>query len=361
MALVGPNIEDLLPYQAGKPIEELQRELGIQDPVKLASNENALGPSPAAMAVLRDAAGNLHRYPDPAGRRLKERVARLHGVAPAQIVLGSGSNELIELVVRTFVSGDEEGLVSQGTFVAYERAFQAHNVRYQTVPLAGVQQDLAAIARAAGPRTKVLFLANPNNPTGVAIGHDEVGRFLDALPPQVVVVMDEAYAEFARPEVFGSALALADRHPQMLVLRTFSKIHGLAGLRVGYGIGPEEIVQYLDRVRMPFNASGAAQAAALAAIDDDDHVARSRALVRDEEPRVRRALVALGLDVAPSEANFLFIDVRRDGEETFRALLQRGVIVRPMRPYGFPTHLRVTIGTVRENDRFIAALREVLA
>jgi histidinol-phosphate aminotransferase len=361
MALVGPNIEDLVSYQAGKPIEDLQRELGILDPVKLASNENALGPSPAALAVLRESASHLHRYPDPAGRRLKERVARLHGVTTAQIVLGSGSNELIELAVRTFVSGTEEGLVSKGTFVAYERAFQSQNVPYQTVPMAGTAQDLAALAAAAGPRTKIIFLANPNNPTGGAATREQVATFLSAIPRHVVVVLDEAYAEYARAEAFGSALALTQHHPQLLVLRTFSKIHGLAGLRVGYGVGPAPMIEYLDRVRMPFNASSAAQAAALAALDDEDHVARSRALVRDEEPRLRRALTELGLDVAPSEANFLFIDVRRDGEATFQALLQRGVIVRPMRPYGFPTHLRVTIGTARENDRFLAALREVLA
>lgn len=361
MSLVGRNIEDLVPYFAGKPIEDVQRELGIAEVIKLASNENPLGPSTAAIEVLRDAASHLHRYPDPAGRRLKERVARHVGVSPAQVVLGSGSHELIELSVRTFVGVDEEGLVSQGTFVAYERAFQAQNVRYVTVPLRGLQQDLDALADAAGPRTKLVFLANPNNPTGVALPPDDVARFLGRLPRHVVVVVDEAYAEYARTSAFGSALAHPDAHPQVVVLRTFSKIHGLAGLRVGYGIGPVALVQYLDRVRMPFNASAAAQAAACAALDDEEHVAKSRALVQDEEPRLRSALEELGLAVAPSEANFLFVDVHRDGEETFQALLRRGVIVRPMRPYGFPTHVRVTIGTVRENDRFLAALREVLA
>lgn len=361
MPLVGRNIEDLVPYLAGKPIEDVQRELGIQDPIKLASNENALGPSPAALAVLRDVATHLHRYPDPAGRRLKERLARAHAVTTAELVLGCGSNELIELAVRTFVSGDEEGLISAGTFVAYPRAFQAQGVRYRTVPLVGLQQDLPALAHAIGPKTKLIFLANPNNPTGVALSRDDVAGFLASVPAHVVVVIDEAYAEFARSAAFGSALELRDRHPQVIVLRTFSKIHGLAGLRVGYGIGAAPVIQYLDRVRMPFNVSAAAQSAALAALEDEDHLGRSRALVKEEEPRLRAALSGMGLEVAPSEANFLFVNVGRDGDETFQALLRRGVIVRPMAPYGFRTHVRVTIGTVRENDRFLAALREVLA
>jgi len=360
MPLVGRNIEDLVPYFAGKPIEDVQRELGITEVVKLASNENPLGPSATALSALHAASSHLHRYPDPAGRRLKERVARARGVSVGEVVLGSGSHELIELAVRTFVAGDEEGLVSQGTFVAYERAFQAQGVRYRTVPLARLEVDLDALADAVGPRTKLVFLANPNNPTGLARSRDDVERFLGRLPHHVVVVVDEAYAEYARTPAFGSALGVGDVHPQVVVLRTFSKIHGLAGLRVGYGIGPAVLIQYLDRVRMPFNASAAAQAAAAAALDDEEHVARSRALVCDEEPRLRSELVALGLDVAPTEANFLFIDLHRDAEETFQALLHRGVIVRPMRPYGFPTHVRVTIGTVRENDRFLAALREVL-
>ena len=361
MVVVGRNIRDLVPYLPGKPIEEVQRELGIEDPVKLASNENPLGPSAAAVAALAGVAKNLHRYPDPAGHRLKERLARLHGVTPAEIVLGSGSNELIEIIVRTFVSGDEDGILSAGTFVAYQRALQAQGVRANEVPLVGHRQDLAALARAAGPKTKVMFLANPNNPTGEAFGSADVSRLLAALPPHLVAVFDEAYAEYARSPAWGTALALRSAHPNVLVLRTFSKIHGLAGLRVGYGIGPVEIVELLERVRMPFNVNAAAQVAALASLDDPAHLEASRALVREQEPRLRRGLQDLGLQVAPSEANFLFVDLGRDAGQMFQALLRKGVIVRPMGPYGFSTHVRATIGLPHENDRFLAALREVLA
>lgn len=360
MVVVGRNILELVPYFPGKPIEEVQRELGIEDPVKLASNENPLGPSPAAVAALATASKSLHRYPDAAARRLKDRLARLHGVSTAEIILGSGSHEIIELAVRTFIGAGEEGVLSAQTFVAYERALQATGAVIRTVPLVGVRQDLPGLARATGPKAKVLFLANPNNPTGEGIGLSDIARLLSALPPTVVPVFDEAYADYARAPAFGSALELRDRHPNVLVLRTFSKIHGLAGLRVGYGIGPVPVIELLERVRMPFNVSSAAQAAALASLEDEAHVASSRALVREQEPRVRRALEELGLDVAPSEANFLLVDIRRDAALAFEALLRHGVIVRPMGPYGFPMHLRVTIGLPGENDRFLAALREVL-
>lgn len=360
MTLVAPNIEELVPYAAGKPIEEVQRELGIADPVKLASNENALGPSPLALAALPEAAKNLHRYPDPSGHALREKLAERHGVTPREIALGAGSNELIDLLVRTFASGDEEGLISDGTFITYGRSLQAAGIRTIRVPTSANRYDLASMLKAATPKTKIVFLANPNNPTGTVYTREELEVFLAGLPRSAVVVADEAYAEYAHPDRFVSGLHMRDRHPGMVVLRTFSKIYGLAGIRLGYAVGPGDLLDYLDRVRLPFNASSLAQAAAMAAMDDQEHVARSRKLVQDEEPVVRKALSELGLDVGPTEANFVFVDVGRDAEEVFRALLPLGVIVRPLAPYGFPRHIRVTIGLPEENRRFAAALRKVL-
>lgn len=357
MNLVAPGIEALRPYEAGKPVEELAREAGIADAIKLASNENPLGPSPRAVAAAARALGEVHSYPDAIAYRLRERLATEHGVGLAEVIHGNGSNELLDLLVRTFATGDDHLVFADNSFVVYRLAAMAHGVPFTAVPLRGFAHDLEAMAAAVTPRTKLVFVANPNNPTGTHVGRAEVERFLREIPPAVIVVFDEAYCDYADAPDFVDCLKLRGLRERLVVLRTFSKSYGLAGLRVGYGIAPGMLVDYLFRVRQPFSVSTVAQVAALAALDDREHLARTVALNATERLRVAEALASLGVPPAPSQANFLYFDVGRPAREVYDALLRRGVIVRPI---GSATTLRVTLGTREQNDRFLGALREVL-
>ncbi len=358
MALVTPGIEALRPYEAGKPIEELVREAGVADAIKLASNENPLGPSPLAVAALSRAAADVHFYPDAAAFRLRERLAAEHGVSIDEILHGNGSNELIDLLVRTFTTSEDHIVFAEPSFVVYRLAAMAHGVPFTAVPLRALTHDLEAMAAAVTPRTKLVFVVNPNNPTGTHVGREAVERFLRAVPPEVIVVFDEAYIDYADAPDFPDCIALRGLRERLVSLRTFSKIHGLAGLRVGYAVATRQLVEYLFRVRQPFSVGSLGQVAATAALDDRAHVARSVALNAAERPRLRAALAALGHPSAPSQANFLFFDVRRPGRGVYDALLRRGVIVRPI---GGPTTLRVTVGTPAQNDRFLEAFRAVMA
>jgi histidinol-phosphate aminotransferase len=356
--LVIPSIERLAPYEAGKPIEELAREAGISDAIKLASNENPLGPSPRAIEAMRAALGEVHLYPDSAAYRLRERVAAEHGVPMDQVLHGKGSNELIELVVRTFSTPADHVVFAENSFVAYKLAVLAHGVDFTEVPLVDWRHDLEAMAAAVTPRTRVIFVANPNNPTSTHVSRAEVARFLRDVPPEVIVVMDEAYIHYADAPDYPDSLELRDLRERLVVLRTFSKAYGLAALRVGYAIGPAVLIDYLNRVRLPFNVTSLGQVAAIAALDDREHVERSVRLNRSERDRVARALGALGFEPPPSQANFLFIDLGRPGRPVYEKLLRLGVIVRP---FGNTNFLRVTLGKPEENDRFLCAFREVLA
>jgi histidinol-phosphate aminotransferase len=348
MALVIPTIERLAPYEGGKPIEELERELGITDAVKLASNENPLGPSPRALEAVKRVLGNSNRYPDGSVYALRAKLAQRHGVGMDEILLGCGSNELLDLAVRTFCTP------------AQHIAALASGVPFTAVPLtAALVHDLPAMAAAVKPETRLMFVANPNNPTGTHVGRAAVEKLLREVPPEVIVVMDEAYLEYADAPDYPDSLELRGLRERLLICRTFSKIYGLAALRVGYAVGPKELIDYMNRVRAPFNVNTLAQAAAVAALDDQDHVQTSRALNQRERARLSEALIARGLSVAPSQANFILVDVERPGRAVYDALLQRGVIVRPFA--SLPTALRVTVGTERENDRFLAALAEVLS
>lgn len=362
MPLVPPNVASLTPYVPGKPIEEVERELGISGVAKLASNENALGPSPRALAAAREAAAKVHLYPDGSAYLLRHALARKLGVAFEEVFVGNGSNELIELMVRTFTCEGEAVLTSAGSFVAYRLAAQAHGRAFVEAPMkARFHYDLDALRARLTPRTKVVFLANPDNPTGTWFTEAELVPFLDAVPATTLVVLDEAYLEYVDAPGFQDALALRRRYPNLVILRTFSKIYGLAGLRLGYGVARSELVGFLDRVRAPFNTSLVAQAAGVAALDDVEHVARSRALVREERPRLAAGLAALGATVVPSQGNFVLADLPgTDGRAVFDALLREGVVVRPVAGYGFPTCQRVTVGLPAENDRVLAALRKVL-
>ncbi len=368
-SLVTSDIARIAPYEPGKPLDELERELGDDWPaagiIKLASNENPLGPSPKALEAARRALGDAHRYPDGAAFHLRAAIAehlRRHSVDGKQIMVGAGSNELIDLLVQTFVAPDEEVLAPACSFACYRLSTAAHRRGFDETPNgARFAYDLDALVSAVTERTKVVFLANPNNPTGAYAGRAAFGRLVETLPPHVLLVVDEAYFEYTRADDYLSALEWLGKRERLVVLRTFSKIHGLAALRVGYGVATAEICDYIHRVRLPFNVSAVGQAAARAALDDVDHVERSRRLNAVEIVRVGERLSALGLQVLPSQANFVLVDFgARSGRDINRALLKKGVIVRPMGSYGLPHHLRITVGTEAENARLLEALPEVL-
>jgi histidinol-phosphate aminotransferase len=357
MALhVHPDIASLSPYVPGKPIEELQRELGLSRVIKLASNENPLGPSPKALAVLHEVAATLHRYPDGGASRLREALADRWKVTPNHIVLGNGSDEILGLLARTFLAPGDEAVMADHTFVIYKMEVTAAHGKVVTVPLAQWRHDLPAMAEAITDRTRLLFLCNPNNPTGTMVSADEVDRLLARVPDHVIVVFDEAYFEYVRRADFPDSLAYVRRGRSVIVLRTFSKIYGLAGLRIGYGVTTPEIVGFLNRVRPPFNANSMAQRAALAAMHDDEHVARSRTVNQAGMEQVVGGLKKFGLMPIPSEANFVYLDIGRDGRSVFEAMLRHGVIIRHIEG----RMVRVTIGQREDNEAFLTALGRVL-
>jgi len=353
---VHTDIESLSPYVPGKPIEELQRELGLARVIKLASNENPLGPSPKALAVLAEAAATLNRYPDGGAFRLRTALADRWKVSLDQVILGNGSDEIIGMLARAFLSPGDEAVMADNTFVIYRMEVTASHGVPVIVPLKDGRHDLTAMAKAITPRTKLLFVCNPNNPTGTMVSAAEMDALMAKVPAHAIVVFDEAYCEYARDPHFPDSLGYVRRERHAIVLRTFSKIYGLAGLRIGYGVTTAEIASYLNRVRPPFNTNSLAQRAALAALGDEEHVAKSRAMNQTEMASVRAGLIALGLQPLPSEANFLYFDAGRDGRIVFEALLREGVIVRHIEG----NHVRVTIGLPEENRQFLQALKQVL-
>ncbi|HEU4383572.1 MAG TPA: histidinol-phosphate transaminase [Anaeromyxobacteraceae bacterium] len=363
MPLVPPHVATLTPYVPGKPIEEVEREYGVTGVAKLASNENALGPSPLALAAAREAAARMNLYPDGSAYYLKAALARKFGVGADEVLVGNGSNELIELMVRTFVLDGEEVLTSAQSFIAYKLATQAHGRTLVEAPMRErFHYDLEGLRARLSRRTKVVFLANPDNPTGTWFLEQALVSFLEAVPREALVVLDEAYVEFVDAAGFQRSFELRKRFPNLVVMRTFSKIYGLAGLRLGYAFARPEVVELVDRVRAPFNVSLVAQAAGVAALGDAEHVARSRALVASERPFLAEGLRKLGATVVPSQGNFVLADFPgRAGKDLFEALLREGVVVRPMGGYGFPTAQRITVGLRGENQKCLAALAKVLA
>jgi histidinol-phosphate aminotransferase len=356
MLHVHPDIAALSPYVPGKPIEELQRELGLTRVIKLASNENPLGPSPKAMAVINEGVATLHRYPDGGAFRLREALADRWKVTADQIILGNGSDEILGLLARTFLSPGDEAVMADQTFVIYRMEVTAAHGKAVIVPLVEWRHDLAAMADAVTERTRLLFLCNPNNPTGTMVSAEEVAQLLSRVPDHVVVVFDEAYFEYVRSAQFPDSMAYVKQGRNAIVLRTFSKIYGLAGLRIGYGVTTPDIANFLNRVRPPFNANSLAQRAALAALNDDEHVAKSRALNQAGMDQVVKGLRTLGFAPIPSETNFVCCDVGCDGRLVFDALLRLGVIVRHIEG----RMIRVTIGQEDENTLFLTALGQVL-
>lgn len=362
LALAQPGVQQLSPYVPGKPVDELARELDL-DPasiVKLASNENPLGPSPKALEAIRSELAELTRYPDGNGFELKSRLAARCGVQINQVTLGNGSNDILDLVARAYLAPGLNAVFSQYAFAVYPISTQAVGAQGKVVPAKDYGHDLEAMLAAIDANTRVVFIANPNNPTGTWFGPDSLERFLARVPGNVLVVLDEAYIEFAEGDELPDGLKYLARYDNLLVSRTFSKAYGLAALRVGYALSSAQIADVLNRVRQPFNVNSLALAAACAALDDADYLAQSRQLNDAGMAQLEAGLRELGLSWIPSKGNFIAVDFGRDTAAINQALLRAGVIVRPVAGYGMPNFLRVSIGLPAENARFLDALAKVL-
>ncbi|MGA8556698.1 MAG: histidinol-phosphate transaminase [Candidatus Acidiferrales bacterium] len=357
--LVPPHIRALAPYIPGKPIQEVERELQMH-PIKLASNENPLGPSPLAMAAAQKALADSNRYPDGSGYYVREALAKKHGVPTENIILGGGSTELIDLAARIMLTPGDCGVTSHGSFPLYSIAIRAAGAHLLEIPLRDYAYDLDAIARNLPAEAKLAYLANPNNPTGTMFTASQLDAFLACVPKTVLVVVDEAYFEYVQRADYSRSIVVAQERRNVIVLRTFSKVFGLAGLRIGYGIGPVDLLEEMNKLRGPFNTSGVAQAAALAAMDDFEHVRKSLDSNRAGMAQLATGFKSAGIEFVPSFANFVLAEFGRDAEPISEELLSRGVIVRPMRWMGLPTCIRVSIGTRDENDKFLVALNESL-
>ncbi|MGA2899291.1 MAG: histidinol-phosphate transaminase [Candidatus Acidiferrales bacterium] len=358
--LVPPYIRELAPYVPGKPIEEVERELNMHA-IKLASNENPLGASPLAIAAAQKALAASNRYPDGSGFYLREALAKKHGIPVESIILGGGSTELIDLSARIALVPGDCGVTSYGSFPLYYIAIRATGASFLDVPMRDYQFDLEAIARDLPEETKLIFLANPNNPTGTMFSADNLDTFLARVPEHILVVLDEAYYDYVDDPNYSRSIDVVRGGRNLIVLRTFSKVYGLAGLRIGYGIGPAALLAEMNKIRGPFNTSGVAQAAASAALDDTEHVRRSVESNRAGLAQLASGLHSLKIKFVPSVANFLLVIFGTDTEPLVEELLKHGVIVRPMRWMGFPMALRVTVGTHEENEKFLRALAEVRA
>lgn len=354
-------IEDITPYPPGKPIEELERELGIVGSIKLASNENPLGPSPKAIRAIKENLINIHRYPDGSCYYLRERLAKKFGLPMGNIIIGNGSNEIIKLVAHTVLSPDEEVILPLPTFLLYEKVVKSFEGKIVTVPLLNFSIDLPGILKAVSSKTKIIFISNPNNPTGQALNKEEISDFLNALPPGVIVVLDEAYIEFATDPDIASAVELLESYPLVVVLRTFSKAYGLAGLRIGYGFASEMIIDGMNLVRQPFNVNYLAQVGALAALDDDEFVEKTLELTRDGLEFLYSQLDRIGLKYLPTQTNFFLIKTPLGAQETYQRMLKQGVIVRSMESFGLNEYIRVNVGLPEENKRFIKTLEKILS
>ena len=364
--LAAPGVRTLSPYLPGKPIDELERELGIRDSIKLASNENPLGPGAAARAAAAAAIDGVGQYPDGSGHRLRAALAARHGLDPAHVTLGNGSNDLLVMLAEAFLTPADEAVMSQYCFAVYPLAVRATGATARIAPALGLDHamplghDLGAFRALIGPATRLVFIANPNNPVGSWLGARELHDFLCSLPAHVIAVVDEAYFEYSREVDCADATRWLGELPNLVVTRTFSKAYGLAGLRVGYALSHPDIADLLNRVRQPFNVNSLALAAAEAALRDSAHLAAVVALNRGGLVELRSGLERLGLRVLPSAANFLLVDCGRPAGALYEALLREGVIVRPVAGYGLPNALRITVGTATGNARCLAALERVL-
>lgn len=358
--LVRKNVLKMEPYLPGKPIKEVQRELGLKNIIKLASNENPLGPSQGAIKALKRGLPILNRYPEGSGFYLKKTLAKKLKVRPENLILGNGTDELIELVAKVFLNPEEEIVVSEGAFIRYKMAGDLMAGKVVSVPMKNFTHDLAAMKRAITPGTKIVFIANPNNPTGTYVNKKDVAAFIDDLPPGVLVVFDEAYYEYVTEKDYPQTISYVKQGKNVIVLRTFSKIYSLAGLRIGYGITKPEIISYLELIRPPFNTNSLAQLAAEASLNDVGRLKKSIRMIQEGKKFLYKNLDEMGLTYIPSAANFVLLKTGRSGKDIFNRLLTEGLIVRSMEEYKFPEYIRVTIGLEKENQKFIKALRKLL-
>lgn len=353
-------VRELVPYPPGKPIEEVEREYGISGSVKLASNECPVGSSPKGVEAARNALSNLHIYPDGSGYYLKRRLSEKFGLSPESFILGNGSNEIIELIIRAFIQEGDEAVMGDPAFIVYQLITKGAGGKAVPVQLVDHTHDLKGMAAAITEKTKLVFVANPNNPTGTIVGRVEMEAFFDAVPDDVLIIFDEAYFEYATgSDEYQDASAYFDSYPNLIVLRTFSKAYGLAGLRVGYGMAAPDLISMLEPVRQPFNINSPALAAAVAALDDEEHMERVLRVNSEGMAWLEREFGKAGFEVVKSFANFILFDTGMDGAELYEALLRKGVIVRPMGGYGMKSHIRVTVGLPEENSRFIEALKKI--
>ncbi|WP_337103457.1 histidinol-phosphate transaminase [Paenibacillus sp. YIM B09110] len=353
------NILHLPVYQPGKPIEDVKRELGLQEVIKLASNENPFGASPKAKAAAIAELDQVSIYPDGASVELTEALAKHLGVNPNQIIFGTGSSDIILMLARAFIAPGDETIMANETFSQYKHNVEIENANIVEVPLKDGKHDLDAMLAKVTSRTKLLWVCNPNNPTGTIVTKDELTAFLNQVPSHVLVVLDEAYCEFVDNPDFPNGIKLLNEYPNLIVLRTFSKIYGLSSLRIGYGVGQPEIVGFINQVREPFNTSRMAQAAARAALDDQDYVAYCREQNNRGIRYITGELERLGLPYFPAHGNFVMFDAKRPSQEVFDALLRKGIISRP-RWANYPTYVRISVGTHEQNEKFVAALEQVL-
>jgi histidinol-phosphate aminotransferase len=354
------SILALIPYPPGKPIEELTREYGIQSVIKLASNENPLGPSPLALRAIRKALSQLHRYPDGSGYYLKQSLGRFLGVSPEQILLGNGSNEIIELALKTFLKPGFEVISPVPSFLVYEIAVQALGGKNILVPLKRFTIDLEAIRGRISPRTQIIIINNPNNPTGTVIKRKVWERFLSSIPERILILLDEAYIDFVEDPDCPKGLDYLHSGKNLIVFRTFSKAYGLAGLRIGYGLTRPELADYINRVRQPFNVNSLAQAGALGALRDQAFYEKTLSLVRAGKKTIEGELARMGLFFVPSQTNYILIKVPRKAQWVYEAMLKKGVIIRSMKDYGLEDYIRVNVGLPEENRRFLRAFKQVL-
>ena len=354
------HIKDLIPYVPGKPVEELERELGISDAIKIASNENPVGPSPLATEAVKKHLNQTNRYPDGDCYYLKQKLSSFLGVETNNLIIGNGSNEIIELIARTYLSKNDEAIFGENAFIVYPIVTQAVGAKSVVSPMRNLTHDLDDISKRITAKTKVIFLANPNNPTGTIFNCKAFEKFLELVPDEIIVLIDEAYFEYVDTLDYPDSLRYRDKKPNLITVRTFSKIYGLAGYRIGYGVASKEMISYLNRVREPFNVNSLAQIAAMSALDDIEHVKKSKQINDIGLEYICGELDNLGVSYTPSFTNFVLIDLKQDPKDIYNNLLRRGVIVRPVGIYGLKTHLRVTVGLEKENKRFVDALKEVL-
>lgn len=358
-SLANSSVRELIPYQPGKPIEELERELGIFSSIKLASNENPLGASPMAIAAAKEALCHAHIYPDGSCYELKQKLARFLSVSSTQLTIGNGSENILELIIKTYLSKEDSAVISEFAFLTIPLLISSYGARANIAPANNWSHDIHAMIKAIDDRTRILFLVNPNNPTGTYTSKEDLRYLLNSVAPHILIVIDEAYFEYFSKRDYPNTLDYLSQYPNLIICRTFSKAYGLAAMRIGYSISSADIADMLNRARLPFNVNKIAEKTASAALEDQAHIIKSVQLNQAGMHQLEEGLRALQLPYIPSIANFITIDVSH-ASLVYQQLLYEGVIVRPLNAYHMPRHIRVTIGTPEQNDRFLQALKKVM-